>query len=293
MNIHRREFLGYGAGISFISLAGGLGSPGLFARAARASAEAGANEHALVVIELGGGNDGLNTLIPFEDPLYYRNRRTLAIPKTDVVRLDDRVGLHPRMKGLGKLFKEGRLAVIQGVGYPKPNRSHFRSMEIWHTASVAPAPPSAGWLGRALDLDPAAGSPDVFARGLSLTAALPQALQSKRAIVPVVAQLDQSITSGTTRADQVKRKLSTRAAITNGKMPGATAPGDPPTAFLRIQAETLYRTAERLKQASQKVKPASDAIGYPDGPLADQLRRAARLLAAGLGVRVLFCAGWV
>ena len=93
--LRRREFLGVGAaGLSYVSLAGGM--PALFARAADASKRADANDHALVVVELGGGNDGLNTVIPFEDALYYRNRRTLGIPKKDVIRLSDQVGLHPR-----------------------------------------------------------------------------------------------------------------------------------------------------------------------------------------------------
>ena len=148
--LRRREFLGMGAaGLSYVSLAGGM--PGLFARVAEASARSDANDHALVVIELDGGNDGLNTVIPFEDALYYRNRRTLGIPKKEVIRLSDRVGLHPRMKALGELFREGRVAVVQGVGYPDPDRSHFRSMEIWHTASTEPTAPRAGWLGRYLD----------------------------------------------------------------------------------------------------------------------------------------------
>ena len=146
---------GLAAGLSYVSLAGGM--PGLFAGRPRPPA-GDANDHALVVVELGGGNDGLNTVIPFEDALYYRNRRTLGIPKKDVIGLGDPVGLHPRMKALGELFREGQVAVVQGVGYPDPDRSHFRSMEIWHTASTEPTAPGTGWLGRYLDaLDAGAG----------------------------------------------------------------------------------------------------------------------------------------
>src|SRR5450755_1130800 len=98
MQIRRRDFLGYGAaGLSFASMVGGVATPGLLARAAEASNLAGVNDHALVVVELTGGNDGLNTVIPFEDPLYFRNRRTLAVPSKEVVRLTDTIGLHPRM----------------------------------------------------------------------------------------------------------------------------------------------------------------------------------------------------
>ncbi len=186
--LRRREFLGTGAaGLSYVSLAGGM--PRLFARAADAAEQSDANDHALVVVELEGGNDGLNTVIPFEDGLYYRNRRTLGIPKKDVIRLSDQVGLHPRMKAVGELFREGQVVVVQGVGYPEPDRSHFRSMEIWHTASTEPAAPSRGWLGRYLDaLKPAPA--EAFPRGLALTDALPQALQAQRATVPVVTEVD-------------------------------------------------------------------------------------------------------
>jgi uncharacterized protein (DUF1501 family) len=279
LRLRRREFLGLGlgvAGLSYVSLAGATRGHGLFERAAEASERAERNDHALVVIELDGGNDGLNTLIPFEDALYYRNRRTLGIPRKEVIRLDDRVGFHPRMKALGELFRAGQVAVVQGVGYPQPDRSHFRSMEIWHTATTDPAP-ATGWLGRYLEApsgpEPGPG-PDAFPRGLALTDSLPQALQAQRATVPVVAQLDSLGEADETQA-ALLRKLSTA--------PGAKGPA----AFLRRQADTLYRTADRLKAAVEKAPPSS-AIAYPEGDLGGQLHRAAQILGADLGVRVLF-----
>jgi uncharacterized protein (DUF1501 family) len=279
--MQRRAFLGMGAaGLSYVSLAGTM--PGLFARVAHASALADANDHALVVVELDGGNDGLNTVIPFEDDLYYRNRRTLAIPKKEVIRLGDRAGFHPRLKALGELFREGQVAVVQGVGYPDPDRSHFRSMEIWHTASTEPAAPGTGWLGRYLDTwqpSPPAAQPSDFPCGLALTDSLPQALQAQRVTVPVVAQLD---SLGEADAAQVAllRKLSTGGGNGSGTTTG-------PAAFLRRQADTLYRTADRLKAAAEK-NPPSPAIEYPEGDLGGQLRRAAQILGADLGVRILF-----
>jgi uncharacterized protein (DUF1501 family) len=105
------------------------------------------NDHVLVVVELAGGNDGLNTVVPFEDALYYKNRRKLGLPKAEVHKLNDLIGLHPKMGPLAELYKGGELAVVQGVGYPKPDRSHFRSMEIWHTASVEGVAPATGWPG--------------------------------------------------------------------------------------------------------------------------------------------------
>ena len=280
--LRRREFLGMGAaGLSYVALAGRM--PGLFAQVAEVSARSDANDHALVVIELDGGNDGLNTVIPFEDPLYYRNRRTLGISKNQVIRLGDRVGLHPRMKALGELFREGRVAVVQGVGYPDPDRSHFRSMEIWHTASTEPTAPETGWLGRYLDASKPSPS-EAFPCGLALTDSLPQALQAQRVTVPVVAQLD-SIGEADEAQVALLRKLSTGRS---GPAPGAGPPPAPgPAAFLRRQADTLYRTADRLKAAAEKAQPVP-AIAYPEGDLGGQLRRAAQILGAEMGVRVLF-----
>ncbi|MBV9671626.1 MAG: hypothetical protein JO076_02220, partial [Verrucomicrobia bacterium] len=105
----------------------------------------------LVVIQLAGGNDGLNALVPFEDDLYYRSRPTLAVPKQQVLPLNNYFGLHPSLQPLKGLFDAGNLAVLQGVGYPNPNRSHFRSTEIWQTASDSKQVLSRGWIGRYFD----------------------------------------------------------------------------------------------------------------------------------------------
>jgi uncharacterized protein (DUF1501 family) len=107
----------------------------------------------LVVLELTGGNDGLNTVVPYADDVYHKSRPTLRVSHDKVLKLDHHVGLHPALKELHKLWESGRLTVVQGVGYPNPNRSHFRSMEIWQTGIVGPAPP-AGWLGGVNDAYP-------------------------------------------------------------------------------------------------------------------------------------------
>lgn len=272
----RREFLGVGVGLSCLSL--GMGMPRMFAQAALA---ANKNDHALVVIELAGGNDGLNTLIPFEDDLYYKNRKTLGVPKDTVVKLSDRAGLHPSLAPLGELFKQGRLAILQGVGYPDPDRSHFRSMEIWHTASTDKRPPTTGWLGRVLDdLPQPAG--DATLPGCALTGSLPQAFQADKTAPPVVNELDRFASADPSQQAEsaLRRSLST----TSGKGGGAgQASGALP--FLRQQADAVYRTADRLKDAKTKYK---SSVEYPGGELGDHLRQSAQLLSANLGVRVLF-----
>ena len=115
-----------------------------------AAAQASTAGRKLVVIELQGGNDGLNTVIPYADDVYYRERPTLGIPKADVIKLDDHLGLHPGMKTWKPLWDAGQLAVVENCGYPNPNRSHFESMDIWH-AGQPDVRVTSGWLGRAAD----------------------------------------------------------------------------------------------------------------------------------------------
>lgn len=105
----------------------------------------------LVVVQLSGGNDGLNTVVPFRNDIYYQSRPMLAIPAGEVLKVSDNLGFNPKMAGLQALYDEGLVSVINSVGYPNPDRSHFRSMDIWHTASDSDQYLSTGWLGRYLD----------------------------------------------------------------------------------------------------------------------------------------------
>ena len=106
----------------------------------------------LLFIQLNGGNDGLNTFIPFQDEAYYELRKNIAIPKNEVLNIGQGMGFHPALKDFSRIMQEGNLTVIQNVGYPNPSRSHFRSQEIWETASPANQYLSNGWLGRYLDI---------------------------------------------------------------------------------------------------------------------------------------------
>jgi uncharacterized protein (DUF1501 family) len=105
----------------------------------------------LIVIQLSGGNDGLNTVVPFQNDIYYKNRPKLAIQKNEVLRVSDDLGFNPNMTAMQSLYDEGLVSVVNSVGYPNPDRSHFRSMDIWHTASDSSEYWSSGWLGRYLD----------------------------------------------------------------------------------------------------------------------------------------------
>ena len=152
LSYSRRDFLN--AGMFAVGVSAAL--PSVFQQVGLAESEKalrGAEKHPeriLVVLELTGGNDGLNTVVPFADAAYYKARPKLAIGKTQALKLDEAVGLHPSCEGLHRLYKDGKLAIVQGCGYPKPNLSHFTAMEWWHTA-VPHGSDKYGWLGRFAD----------------------------------------------------------------------------------------------------------------------------------------------
>ncbi len=155
----RREFLSQGVLLASASVA----VPAFIQSSAQAMTRAFAGlanppgipeDHILVVVQLSGGNDGLNTVVPFSSPEYYKARTSIAIPEKEVLRFtgtNEGVGLHPALKGLMDLHDQGQLAVIQGVGYPNPNRSHFKSMDIWQTADTSAT--GDGWIGRYFDAE--------------------------------------------------------------------------------------------------------------------------------------------
>ncbi len=149
--MERREFLkGLGA-LSVCALPGMFFFPGRLAAAVASSALGPPSGRILILLEMKGGNDGLNTVVPYRDPLYYRLRPNLAVAEKDVLALDARLGLHPGMRELLGAWKGGDLAIALGTGYPQPNRSHFRSIDIWNTASGSDVFLDRGWVSRFFD----------------------------------------------------------------------------------------------------------------------------------------------
>ena len=141
----------------------------------------------LVVIQLTGGNDSLNTLIPYGNSLYYENRNTVAIPQDEVIAIDDNFGFNPAMRPIKDLYDQGKVALIQCVGYTNPNRSHFRSMDIWHTCEPDKQG-SEGWLGRVIrDIDP---NGENVLTGVNFGRGLPRALAVPGVPVASVAVLE-------------------------------------------------------------------------------------------------------
>ena len=158
--IKRREILRRGmAGLGIAGIGASMLKPSAFTSVAEAAALAEANGKILVILELSGGNDGLNTVVPYGDDAYYRHRPEIGLPKSQLRILDDHFGLNPGMSGFEELFKDGKMAIVHGCGYENPSYSHFTSMSYWHTA----APNSGeeyGWVGRLADNLDSTGSPN-------------------------------------------------------------------------------------------------------------------------------------
>jgi uncharacterized protein (DUF1501 family) len=150
--VSRRDMIRIGAGGIGFGLFGGLGPvPYLLGQASRAAAQGNESRRILVVFEWFGGNDGLNTIVPYGDPMYYKHRPTIGIKEKDLLKIDAQFGWHKSLRGMKTLYDEGKLAIVQGVGYDQPSFSHFTSVSYWHTA----APNSGnefGWIGRTASL---------------------------------------------------------------------------------------------------------------------------------------------
>ena len=190
MRTPRRDFLKSTLAASGLVTFGAPTIPGFLGRSARAAARAEkANDRVLVVIQLLGGNDGLNTVVPHGLDGYANARRALRLPTSRLHKLTKEIGLHPSLGGLAKLVDQGRASVVQGVGYPNPDRSHFRSMEIWESARMEPGAVETGWVGRALDAMPARPGGDVPAMHVG-GRGLPIALRARRGEVPTIESLD-------------------------------------------------------------------------------------------------------
>jgi uncharacterized protein (DUF1501 family) len=270
--LSRREFL---KTPTLIALAPTI--PSFLAQTARA-VDAKRDSRVLVVIELNGGNDGINTVVPYTDEGYARYRKFLRLPTNSLHKITRDVGLHPQMGEAAKLLETGRLCIVQGVGYPNPSRSHFESMAIWQSANInlprgsGTAGPLAtyGWVGQALDegRKPADGSPVAQFIG---SEALPLALRSRRSIAAAVARPEDAV---------LTLKANARTTITTP----ATV-GDDLASFVSRSTLDAYANSDRM---AQLLKADGKGSPYPASGLASQLRVIARLLKAGGATRVFY-----
>ena len=254
-------------GSSLIALSGTV--PGFLATTARAAGPE-REGRVLVVIQLDGGNDGINTVVPFRDEGYARNRRSLRLDERDVIKVGDGIGLHPAMKGAGRLFESGRLAIVQGVGYPNPNRSHFESMAIWHSGRALTTPRRGpGWLGGALDShdEQRDGGPSMLYVGWE---SVPPALWGRASAAVAI-----------DRPDDFKLNAEIRADL--GDL--GERRGDDLAAFVLRSTLDAYASADRMAELA---RGHEHGRGYPETALGGRLRMVAQLLEAGLGARVYY-----
>jgi uncharacterized protein (DUF1501 family) len=237
----------------------------------------------LVVVQLDGGNDGLNTVVPYCDDEYRKHRPNLAIPAAEVKKVDDRVGLHPSLEGFAKLLEHERLAIVQGVGYPNPNRSHFDSMAIWHTARTTVDKAAPGWLARAIDGRPA---PQGDAPGLHIHEKfpLPAALAGGHQVVPSVARLEQFRRRlGMPQGPQFAAQIDALDRLARQEL------GEPGSMLQFVERCSLitYASSARLERVQQDASAGN--VNYPEFyGLARRLRLIAQLVTAGMSTPIYY-----
>ena len=261
MSHSRRQFIT--RGVTFVGA--GLAAPRfLLGRGSGIARAAGrGNGKILVVVEMNGGNDGLNTVVPFTDPRYSQYRRSLALAPGSLVPLTDSLGLHPSLASLKGLYDQNRVAIVQGVGYPNPDFSHFRATEIWEAGD--PNGGSSGWIGRYLDETP--GRRGLRAVALSKEQP-PLVLVSSSS--PAVTVSDTASFRPPANADAIRAMYAAYA-----KQPAAR----------HVVGEAGIETLNAASTISSL--RGGSGVNYPPGELSADLRRSAELLAAGVGIEVL------
>ena len=232
-----------------------------------------ASDTVLVVCQLSGGNDGLNTVVPYAQKEYYDLRPTIGIKEADVLKLDGEVGLHPSLAGLHQLYGERKVAVVGNVGYPKPNRSHFKSMEIWQTASPEKML-STGWIGRQLDID-LARHPLNPVMALGLSTERPLALAAEKASVPCFASLaDVQGLIGDPDSERMLREIGGM----DGMMGSTTA------AVQQASKSAL----DAMSILSKQVQGYTPKQAYGNDAFGNGFRQIAQLIATSPATRVVY-----
>ena len=232
----------------------------------------------LVVLQLTGGNDYFNTVIPYTDPLYRDNRPAVGIAEDQIIPLDDEVGFHPSMESMKKIYDEGKMAIIHGVGYANSPRSHFRSMDIWHTCEPDTVG-TEGWLGRALrELDP---NKENVVTGVNVGAGLPRALVLRG--VPVASVPDLATYGLFTAIEAEQQRMQALETFTRIYSP-AIGRGLV-MEYLGQTGLDALKGADILKVAPQQY---SSSVEYASSTIARKLRDIAQIHTANLGTRIFY-----
>lgn len=280
----RREFLYRGLGLIGLSatvptfLAQTARGMMLDADGAQTKSRPGVpDDRVLVVVHLAGGNDGLNTIVPYRNDTYYRLRPKLALPADKVIKIDDAFGWHPEADGFKELWDRGQLAVLHGVGYPNPNRSHFVSTRIWHTASPDGKLVD-GWIGRYFDHCCNGNDPPSPA-GIAVEEELPLAMRGQR-FAPICTPKPETF--------GIERRKPTRGKNDSEEEKGDVPPHSPKETnldFLRRSALDAAVSAEQIRKAAQTPIRGER---FPRSEFARSLESIARMIAAGLPTKIYY-----
>ena len=270
----RRDFLarglygiGIGAGLPFVL---GRTTEALALQALQGTSVEKHPERILVVVELSGGNDGLNTVVPYGDPAYYKARPRIGIPETKVIKADGGFGFHPSMVGFERLYKDGKLAVVHGCGYPRPSLSHFTSMGFWHTG-VPNSGEAMGWVGRLADEHYDAGTRNLIV-DLGKSQAL--AVRSRKHSALVFDDPERFRREGTEEQKRILAHISEPKRTPNSNLE-----------FLSSTAQNAASSSDFVRQASAGYRSPVD---YGAGGLSGNLRRVAALINAGMPTRLFY-----
>ena len=284
MSLTRRKFLTASATSAAVVVAGTTQQvPSLLLEAAAAPSTGGKrSENVLVVIQLSGGNDGLNTVVPYGDDAYARNRFQTRISVAEALKIDDYLGIHPSMPGIHRLYQEGRLSIVQGVGYANPNRSHFESMDIWHTAQPDNTRDArqVGWLGKYLDA--ANSDSSGFSKSDSPAVHLgtdvqPLALAGLHVQVPSIGSFDdfRFQETGNRQLTLARERLLSASVADSNEL----------VAHVRAAAHTALASSRRVREAASHQSSSAD---YPQTGLGKKLHGIAKLIQAGLSTRIYY-----
>ena len=262
---NRREFLKF----TGLATVGSLLIPS-FLKAAEASQTLVNSAKKVVIIQLSGGNDGLNTIVPYKNDLYYKARPSISLNESKILKLNDELGMNPALEGLKSLYDQGYLSIINNVGYPNPDRSHFRSMDIWQTASDSKVYLKTGWIGRYLDSN-CSGNCNSY-KALEIDDSLSLAMKGEK-IKALAMQNPQKL------YNQVK-----------GKKINLLSKGDydhenENVAYLY---KTLAETASSAEVLHSKSNVFKSKMFYPQGELGSQLKTIAELIMSDMPTEVYY-----
>ena len=271
MSCTRRDFLKATLGASALLTSA---SPNFLIRSATARVTHGEEgQTVLVVIQLSGGNDGLNTVIPYGDDEYARNRPTLAMPPKELHKINSFLGFHPRMEAFKRLYDEGHLSIVQGVGSPSPNRDHDGAMRIWHTAKPDRPGCQTGWLGRTVDNIWHADRTEATAVFVG-PIAQPFALNAERSIVPSIQSPD----------DLMIHEMPGQSVWKNAT---GLSRSDRENGLLQFVQNCTLKACANTKRIEAVVK-TNNTAEYPSFQLAETLRTIAQLIRTDIGIRIFF-----